>query len=149
MSGMVLSKSLILDLFCFVCNRSMVFLFTRSIPRFPQCGSMKKIEHQYNCCWGQYAWRYDMKTLFRLLAFLRRTNRSLDSPHNGPEIRSLDVSFDVSIEKRLNKESSCQRYNMAPMRRQPNGLELDLHTNNTTWYQLKNGIRSLQSDRWL
>ena len=73
-----------------------------------------------------------MKILFRLLAFLRRTNRSLDSPHNGPEIRSLGVSFDVSIEKRLNKESSCQRYNMAPMRRQPNGLALDLHTSNTT-----------------
>ena len=57
-----------------------------------------KIEHQYNCCWGQYAWRHDMKILFRLLAFLRRTNRSLDSPHNGPEIRGLDVSSDVSIE---------------------------------------------------
>ena len=58
------------------------------------------------CC--QYVWRHDMKTLSGLLAFLRRTHRSLDSPRNGPEILSSDVSSDVSMETPLNKESSCE-----------------------------------------
>ena len=117
--------------FCLVCNRSMAFLFTKSIPISSQHRrSVQNTVPKYNCCcgcwWCQYAWRHNTKTLFRLLAFLRRTHESLDSPLNGPEIRSLDVSFIVSKEKPLNKESSCQGFDMEHIRRHPNGLALDL-----------------------
>ena len=40
----------------------------------------------------------------------------------------LDVSFVVSMEKPLNKESSCQGFDIAPMRRHPNGLAFDFHS---------------------
>ena len=41
--------------------------------------------------------------------FVGENHRSpVDSPHKRPVIRSFDVSFDVSLYKLLDKQSSCR-----------------------------------------
>ena len=50
-------------------------------------------------------WRHEVETFSALLAFCEGNHRSpVDSLHNGPVMRNFDVSFDVSLRKRLNKQ---------------------------------------------
>ena len=136
MSGIVLSKSWSSDLFCLVYNRSTAFLFTKSIPRISQRRSMQNTLLMWLLICCQYAWRHDMKTLSGLLAFLRRTHRSLDSPRNGPEIWSLKVSSVVSFQTPLNKEPSYQWFDMAHVRCHPYGLALYFHSYSPNQHKL-------------
>ena len=49
-----------------------------------------------------------MEMLFTLLAFCEGIKWSLvDSAHKGPVMQSFDVFFIVSLNKLLNKQSSC------------------------------------------
>ena len=51
-------------------------------------------------------WRFDMETLSALLALCGDIHRSpLGSLHKGPVMQCFDVSFNVSLNKLLNKQS--------------------------------------------
>ena len=56
-----------------------------------------------------WSWRsHELRTLSALLALCEGNLPASGSPHKGPVTRKFDISFNVELNKLLNKHCSCQ-----------------------------------------
>ena len=68
-----------------------------------------------NFLWFVLPWWHHQMETFSLLLALSAGNSPVVSPHKGPVTQSLDVFFDLHLNKRLNKQSSRRWFEM-PLR---------------------------------